>query len=176
MTTEHKAREVKRFAYDYGAGSISRDGKTYTLADLPTDARLAAGLAGLAVFLGRADDPDAFYAAVKSGAKKLVREAKVEALDPWREAAATVHAETSLKATGFRAAPGKKLRDTAEFLAALETARKIAKGWTKDQLAQAKSSPDVVKEHAALTGVSADLAGLFAPLNPVVDEALDEAA
>ena len=164
MTTKRKTE------YNWEAGTVTIEGATFDLGKIPLAEMPKLALRALGNFLLTQDDAAAAFAELVKG-KSLGRTPKPETLDPWREAAANVYAEHTIRAAGVKNQPGKKLRDAPEFQTALAEARKTAAAWTKAELAKAKASPEVVKEHAALTGVSSDLASLFAPLNPVAEEA-----
>jgi hypothetical protein len=153
--------------YDFQALTVARLGGRFSLGDLSSETRNRLALLGLGMKLSSADDPVAVYDGIKSGEITVGREPKPETLDPWRDAAAHVHAEATIKGRGVKAPPGKRIRDASEFSAELALARAAAKGWTKAQLAEAKKHPDVVAEHGRITGKRKDLAALFAA--PVAD-------
>lgn len=160
------AREKNSFTYNYDTNAIERHGIAYPLGSLSKEDQQHLMMRGLAAWLASQDDPSAAYSAAKDGSKPIRRgHGGVERA--WREAAAIVHAEATvkgrIKAGEIVGKPGQKVRDHADFLVQLAEARKMAAAWTKDQLAQAKTHPQVVAEHNALTGTSGDLGALFEP-------------
>ena len=173
--TAKEKREQNRWTYDHQNGAVIRDGWTYPLGGLSEADRQYVGLLGLALWLSRHDNPREAYENAKSGVKPARGKASED--DQWREAAAIFHAEHTLKQSGFKAGPGKKLRDTAEFQAGLSQARQITAAWTKEKLAQARAHPEILREHRALTGKGDDLSALFAPAAETSAPAeLDQAA
>jgi hypothetical protein len=154
-------RTVTRSIYDFAALTVSRDGATYPLLDLPEKERNALALRGLGYLIGQHETPQTFYNELKAGERSVAREPKKEVIEPWREAGAIVHAEATVKGRGIKAAPGKKLRDTPEFLAELETARAFTKEWSREALAKAKKHPAVMAEYERITGKGSSLEELF---------------
>lgn len=167
-------RVVERNEYDYKAGTVTRRGSVFAIAELPDDARAVLELDGLALRLGRTQTPAEWFADVKAGTLKLGKETKAVKVDEWAHAAAIVDAEIVLKVRAFKAPPGKRLRDTADFSAQLEISKGEAAKATKDERKAWRGDADILREFNALTGKTPRKTPLFGGLLP--EPALDQAA
>jgi hypothetical protein len=159
-------RIIVRNDYDYKAGTVSRNGSIYAVAELPDDARAALELDGLALRLSRTETPAEWFADVKAGTIKLGKETKSAKVDDWAHAAAIVDAEIVLKVRAFKAPPGKRLRDTADFSAQLEISKAEAAKATKGERKAWRGDADILREFNALTGKTPRKTPLFGGLLP----------
>jgi hypothetical protein len=162
----------------YTGDAVLLDGIAYQLSGFPPETMKALAGAGLVARLIQSDTPQETYADLKSGARTVFREPKAEKvkapakMSAWRQSAANVHAEYTVRSAGVKALPGRGIRATNEYASALADAQAAVKTWGSQQMTKAKAHPDIVAEHAKLTGKHADLFSLFA--TPATAEAPEQ--